>query len=78
MKATDIRIFLAAAALATACGGPVRTTPAIAAPEAPTPVEAPPAGSLESRLRKSAMLSPILDEAARYRFQEIALQQGIA
>ncbi len=75
MKHNDIRVFLVAAALATACGGPIRSTPAAAAPEelappVPTPLPAPAgAGSLESRLRKSATLSPILDEAARYRFQ---------
>ncbi len=72
MKRTAIGVCLVTAALATACGGVSRSAPApTAVVEEPRPVAAPPPskGSLESRLRKSSMLGPILDQAATYRFQ---------
>lgn len=78
LRPADLRPLLVAASLATACGGVSRAAPASplaeevqASPPAPAPAPAPASttGSLESRLRKSGKLGPVLDQAATYRFQ---------
>ncbi len=70
VKRLDLRVMVATVSLVIGCAGPARSAPPTVLPEAaPAVVPPPSAGSLETRLRKSSKLAPILDQAPTYRFQ---------